>query len=169
MSTKEKLSSILFGKKGDQLIELTSPIKGQVIDITKVNDQVFSKQILGEGIAILPSEGTVYAPEDGYVKAIYPTNHAIGLVLSNGVQMLIHIGLDTANLEGVGFTSFVKANQKFKKGDILIEFDTGYILGKGYDIITPVIITNDDEFNSVETLNVNELVNTTDIVLNAYK
>ncbi len=169
MAKENKLATLLFGKKEHEVLEINSPIKGQVIDITKVNDQVFSKQMLGEGVAILPSEGAVYAPEDGYVKAIYPTNHAVGLVLTNGVQLLIHIGLDTVKLEGNGFTSHVKANQKFKKGDLLVEFDTGYILGKGFDIVTPIIVTNENEFDAVEVSNSTDLVEISDSILTVIK
>lgn len=164
-----KLTSLLFGKKGSELIEVTSPLKGKVIDIATVNDLVFSREMLGRGLAIIPSEGNLYAPENGYVKALYPTNHAIGLVFDNGIEMLVHIGIDTVKLDGVGFTSNLTANERFNKGDILIEFDTGFILGKGYDLATSVIVTNDNKYKTIEVQHVDQTVDTDSVILNVYK
>lgn len=124
------------------LEQIGSPIKGQIVPLEEVDDAAFSKKMLGEGLAIIPSEGEVYAPFDGTVKVMFQTGHAIGLESDTGIELLIHVGLDTVKLEGEGFTPRVKTGDKVRKGQLLLTFDIEDIKEKGYDLITPVVITN---------------------------
>lgn len=126
---------------------ITSPLTGEYIEINTLNDHVFSQELLGKGIAILPSEGRVYAPFDGQVVMLFHTSHAIGLVSDENVELLIHIGIDTVNLDGKYFSPKVKTGDSFKKGDLLIEFDLQGISKAGYELFTPVIVTNSDLFD----------------------
>ena len=116
--------------------------------MTEVNDPTFSGEILGKGVAIIPSEGKLYAPFDGEVSMVFETKHAIGLIKED-VEMLIHVGLETVSLEGKYFTAKVQAGDKIKKGDLLIEFDLDAIAKAGYDTITPVIVSNADDFANI--------------------
>lgn len=126
-----------------------SPIEGEVKALTEVNDQVFAQGIMGKGIAIEPKNGRVVAPFDGTVEALFNTKHAIGLKSNDGVELLIHIGLDTVNLEGKYFTAHIEPGQKIKTGDLLVEFDMDAIKGEGYEVITPVLVTNSDDYSDV--------------------
>ncbi|WP_295155132.1 PTS glucose transporter subunit IIA [uncultured Brachyspira sp.] len=133
----------LFSKK----IEIKSPIKGKLVDVTDVKDEAFSSKALGEGMAVIPEEGKVYSPVDGEVITTVNTNHAIGL-LSKGVEILIHIGMDTVKLGGKHFKCYVKEGDKIKAGALLIEFDKEEI-EKEYDITSPIIIPNFSELKSL--------------------
>ena len=145
---------------------LASPLSGKVIPLSEVTDAAFSSGILGKGIAILPDKGEVKAPADGTIQAIFPTKHAIGMVTENGVELLIHIGMNTVQLEGEGFTSRISEGMKVKKGDVLVTFDKDLIEGKGYSLETPVLITNaDDIVEIVETENT--FVKSGDVLLTA--
>ena len=125
---------------------ITSPVKGDIIPLTEVKDPTFAEGILGEGFAVIPTEGKVYAPFTGSCENIFDTLHALGLVSDNGVELLIHVGLETVNLNGAPFTAHVKNGQHFKKGDLLLEFDMDAIKKAGCEIQTPVIVTNADEY-----------------------
>lgn len=152
-----------YVEKGDVLtdsikrIKVTSPMNGIAKDLSKVDDPTFAEKLLGEGIAIEPKDGKVYAPFDGTVSSLFPTNHAIGLVSSDGVEMLIHIGLDTVKLKGKHFIAHVKQEQKVKKGDLLIEFDHKAIKAAGYDTIVPIVISNTDSYKRVDIVSLNEV------------
>ena len=126
------------------MINLHSPLKGEIVPLSEVNDPVFAQGMMGNGIAIQPTEGKVVAPFDGCVLMIFQTNHAIGLVDENGVEVLIHIGMDTVELKGQGFTPRIEEGQSFKTGDTLIEFDIEFIKQAGYPTVTPIVITNSD-------------------------
>ena len=115
-----------------------------------VNDPTFSEEILGKGIAIVPAEGKVYAPADGEISTVFPTGHALGLTTEDGIELLIHIGLDTVQLNGQHFTIKTEAGKKVKKGDLLVEADLEKIKEAGYDVITPMIVCNTTDFASVE-------------------
>lgn len=128
---------------------IIAPIKGEVVNISEVNDSTFNSELMGKGVAIKPTEGKLYAPFDGTVGMLFHTKHAIGLISENGTELLIHIGLETVTENGNGFKSYVNNNDSFKKGDLLIEFDLD-MLSKKYDMITPIIITNSDSLDSIE-------------------
>lgn len=126
--------------------DLLSPLDGEVIALRNVKDEAFALGAIGQGLAINPSSGRVVAPFDGTVTALFPTKHAIGLTSDNGMEVLIHIGLDTVQLEGEHFTSHVAQGDKVKRGDLLMEFDIKAIKDAGYEVQTPVVITNKDDY-----------------------
>lgn len=126
-----------------------SPVKGNVIPLSEVKDEAFSSGILGKGAAIIPEEGVVYAPADGEISAFFPTGHAIGIKTTDGLELLIHVGMDTVQLDGKGFTPLAKAGDKVKKGQKLLEFDKELIKAEGYSTVTPVLISNFDQFDEI--------------------
>lgn len=126
----------------DKKIPVYSPIEGTLLSLSDVPDPVFSSGAMGKGVGIEPTIGRAVAPFDGTVTMIFPTSHAIGLTSEDGVEVLIHIGLDTVQLEGKHFTAHVKDGQAIKKGDVLVEFDIASIKDAGYKLTTPVIVTN---------------------------
>lgn len=144
--TEEKSVSI---NSADGQISIKSPVIGEAKDLSEVDDSVFGKECMGKGIAIVPREGKIFAPFDGVVEAFFNTKHAIGLKSKDGVEVLIHVGIDTVNLEGKYFTDKVKQGDVVKAGDLLLEFDIESIKKEGYDTITPVIITNTDSYSDV--------------------
>ena len=123
-------------------ITISSPLKGEVVPLTEVKDETFASEMMGKGIAINPTEGKVVSPINGTVQMIFKTKHAIGLKSEDGAEILIHIGMDTVQLDGKHFTAHVKDGDKVKVGDTLVEFDMDAIKKEGYELITPVIITN---------------------------
>ncbi|MGT2751202.1 sucrose-specific PTS transporter subunit IIBC [Streptococcus orisasini] len=131
---------------------LAAPLAGDVVDLTAVNDPVFSSEAMGKGVAIKPSGDTVYAPVDGVVQIAFDTGHAYGIKSDKGAEILIHIGIDTVSMEGNGFEQKVKAEQKVKKGDVLGTFDSAKIAQAGLDNTTMFIITNTADYTSVETV-----------------
>lgn len=133
----------------DKQITITSPITGEVVDLEKVPDEMFASHMLGEGVAIIPKNGKVFSPYDAKISAIMPSKHAIGLLLDNGVELLIHVGIETVNLQGKYFDLKVQQDQLVQTGDLLLEFDKEAIEKAGYQTITPVIVTNSAEFQNV--------------------
>ncbi len=131
--------------KKNKIVELVSPMTGKIIPIEEVPDKVFSDKMIGDGVAIEPLDGKIVSPVDGKVTTIFPTNHAIGLVTKEGLEILIHIGLDTVELNGLGFKRLTEKDAKVKKGDPLMEFDPKLVEEKGKSPITPIIITNMDK------------------------
>lgn len=127
-------------------IQILAPVTGTVKEITEVPDNTFAEKMLGDGMAIIPSEGKVYAPADGTVVSIMDSKHGIMFVTNQGVEILIHIGLETVNLRGKYFTQHVKNGEKVKAGELLVEFDRDAIRNEGYDLITPVVVTNMDNY-----------------------
>lgn len=123
-------------------IELFNPIEGEVIPIEDTPDKVFAGKMLGDGFAIKPHDNKVYSPVSGEIKLFFPTLHAIAIETQEGVEVLVHIGVDTVELEGEGFTGHVEVGDKVKKGDLLVSFDKDIIESKAKSSITPVIITN---------------------------
>ncbi len=117
-----------------------------------MKDETFAGEILGKGMAVIPSEGKVYAPFDGTVETIFPTGHAVALKSAQGVEALIHVGMDTVKLNGKYYTAKVQDGASVKKGDLLVEFDLDGIRGEGYDVTTPVVITNTDEYAQVKAV-----------------
>nr|WP_256500289.1 PTS glucose transporter subunit IIA [Rothia sp. P3C3.S176] len=135
-----------------EVIELHAPIEGTAVALSDVPDPIFAAGKLGEGVAIEPTGTTVVAPAAGKVAATYPSGHAVGLKLENGIELLIHVGLDTVNLDGKGFSVKVAKGDVVAAGDVLIEFDPEVIKEAGYPLITPVIVTNTRKFAEVKGL-----------------
>lgn len=133
-------------KQGD---DVSAPVAGTVKALEEIEDEAFSSGALGQGIAIEPAEGKIYSPVDGEITTFFPTGHAIGLTSENGVEILIHVGMDTVKLDGKGFTPKAKQGAHVKKGDLLLEFDINLIQKEGYSIVTPIIITNTDDYSNV--------------------
>ena len=130
-------------------IALSTPVEGEVIPLSEMNDDVFAEELMGKGMAVIPTVGKVFAPFDCTVESLFKTNHAIGLKDENGVELLIHIGIDTVKLEGKYFNSYIKQGDVVKAGDLLIEFDKEAIKNAGYDITTAVIVTNTANYMDV--------------------
>lgn len=129
-------------KKKEKKVVLYKPIPGKVMDIDEVPDEVFSQKYLGDGLAVMPDEDIILAPCDGTVLHLANSFHAVAVGTAEGLEVLIHIGLDTVLLKGKGFTAFVKNGDPVKKGDKLVAFDRDYIEAQGKSLITPVVITN---------------------------
>lgn len=129
--------------------EVFSPLDGQLIPLQEVKDPVFSKGVMGPGIAIEPTSETVFAPADGRIITVFPTGHALGLAMDNGAELLIHIGLDTVGLEGKGFEKLIAEGDQVKKGDPLIRFDASVIKEAGLAATTLVIVTNAEAFTEI--------------------
>lgn len=129
--------------------DIVSPVKGHVLPLSEAKDEAFASEALGKGMVIIPEDGIVRAPFDAKVGALFPTNHAICLVGSNGVELMIHIGIDTVKLDGKGFEAFVHQDDMVKAGDMLIKFDIDTIKDAGYSEQTMVIVTNSDEFAEI--------------------
>ncbi|WP_099778042.1 beta-glucoside-specific PTS transporter subunit IIABC [Streptococcus suis] len=142
-----------------------SPLSGQILPLEKVNDATFSKKMLGDGVAIIPKDGKVYAPFDGAVTSLFPTKHAIGLTSDEGVELLIHFGLETVELKGRGFVSHVSDGEKVEKGQLMLEVDVEMLVAEGYDIVTPVVVTNTQEYLDVLLLSTKEEINYADDLL----
>lgn len=127
-------------------IQIFAPVSGTVKDITQVPDKTFADKVLGDGSAVIPEEGKIYAPADGTVVNIMDTKHGIMFETVQGVQLLIHIGLETVNLKGKYFTSHTENGARVKAGDLLVEFDLEALKAEGYNMITPVVVTNGDDY-----------------------
>lgn len=138
----------LFGSGG--ACEIASPLSGKITPIEQVPDPTFAQGILGKGVAILPAEGKIFAPANGTIEVMFDTGHAVSMTTEQGVEVLIHIGVDTVRLAGKHYKACCKAGDKVKKGDLLIEFDPEAIRAEGYENITPVVITNSDNFAHVK-------------------
>lgn len=131
-------------------IYINSPLKGTVVPLSQVPDDVFAGGLLGQGLAIEPEEGIVTAPADGEIAALFDTKHAIAIRTSEGAEVLIHVGMDTVNLEGKHYEAHVKSGDMVKAGDVLITFDIEKIKALGYSLITPVIISNTDQYSKIK-------------------
>lgn len=142
----------LFKKKEAAGISLAAPIKGKAVSMETVNDPTFSALMLGNGAAIIPEDGKLYAPADGTIDLVFDTLHALSMTSTDGVEILIHIGLDTVKLAGKGFTPHVKNGQAVKKGDLLFTIDLDTIKAAGYDTIIPVVICNTDNYSDVKKI-----------------
>lgn len=125
---------------------VSSPLQGKAIDLSEVKDEVFSQKILGDGIAVVPEKGELYAPADGVIESVFGTKHAISMKTAAGAELLMHIGMDTVKRDGKGFDPQVKDGEAVKKGQLLMKFDLDGIKADGYDVTTPIVVTNADEF-----------------------
>lgn len=144
-SLKEKFG---FGKKKGEV--LGAPIEGEAVELSKVSDPTFGEEILGKGVAIIPSVGKVVAPIDGTIAMVFDTKHAISMTSDSGIEILIHIGLDTVTLKGELFTAHVAAGDKVKAGDLLLEFDIEAIKAAGLETIAPMVICNTPDYSEIQ-------------------
>jgi len=149
-STVQSEKSILNDTSSSNML-IVSPMTGEIKPISEVEDQAFAQELMGKGIAIVPTEGKVYAPFDGVVEALYRTKHAIGLKANNGVEILIHIGVDTVSLKGKYFNAHIKQGETIQAGDLLVEFDPDGIRSAGYNTITSIVVTNMQQYGDVLT------------------
>ena len=148
---EEKENSLILKEGNNDIdsIEISSPMEGKVVSLSEVPDSTFADGLVGKGLAIIPSSGIVKSPFKGRVTTIIPTKHAIGLTSNEGIELLIHIGIDTVKLKGDGFTLKVDKGQEVNIGDELIEFDIDLIKEQGLDLISPIVVTNIDKFPNV--------------------
>lgn len=151
------------------VLNLTSPLTGKCVPLSEISDETFASGALGLGAAIIPSEGILKAPCDCTVSMCFPTSHALGLTSDDGLELLIHVGIDTVKLNGEFFKPLVKEGDKVSIGTPLLEFDIAMIQGAGYDIVTPVIVTNTDDYTEVKELAANTEVQTGDPILSVVK
>ncbi|AJO16973.1 MULTISPECIES: beta-glucoside-specific PTS transporter subunit IIABC [Bacillus] len=145
--TEKEAEQGVFAEKLGADETFKSPVIGQMISLSDVEDDIFSSKVMGEGIAIIPSKGELYAPVDGEISLLFETNHALGMKTANGVEVLFHIGIDTVQLEGKFFKPWVQAGDQVKAGDLLIQFDLEKIKEAGYDPVTLAVITNTDQYD----------------------
>ena len=139
-------------RKKDKKHVLGAPAAGKAVSLKEVNDPTFSEGILGDGVAVIPSDGKIFAPADGTIGMIFETLHAVSLTTEYGAEILIHVGLDTVKLKGECFEGHVKAGDTVKKGDLLLTVDLEKVKAAGYDTITPMLICNTDNFAEVKGL-----------------
>ncbi|MGX9755340.1 beta-glucoside-specific PTS transporter subunit IIABC [Clostridioides difficile] len=144
---KEKVKEVKSTKLEKEIV--TSPIKGEVLNLSDIEDAAFASGVLGQGVAIIPSDGKVVAPVDGVVTTLFPSLHAIGILSDSGVEVLIHIGLNTIQLEGRGFEACIKQGDRITKGQTILNFDIDAIKESGYSVVTPIVITNSSQFLDV--------------------
>lgn len=135
--------------KTKERMVLVSPLEGKVVPLAEVPDQVFASGALGKGVAVEPSVGKLFAPADGTITTLFPTGHAVGLTTTDGAEILMHIGMDTVSLDGEGFEAAIKQGDTVKKGDLLVSFDIEKIKAAGLPVITPVVVTNTNEYLDV--------------------
>lgn len=148
-----------------QPVTVFSPLTGTIIPLNQVNDPTFASELMGKGIAIIPTEGKAYAPDDGEVVSLFRTKHAIGFQTDSGVEILIHIGIDTVKLDGQHFQAHVQAGSQVKKGDLLVSFDIEAIRQAGFEVTTPVIITNSDDYQNIQPIHQSETIEKGDVLL----
>lgn len=151
IETKNEITktNVTVRKSGRQV--LYNPIEGEIIDLSKVPEGAFSGKLLGDGFAVIPTGNKVYSPAEGEVIVLFPTKHAVVILTEEGLEVLVHIGINTSSLKGEGFSVHVEKGTKVKKGDLLITFDDEIIKKEGKSLISPIIITN---MNSVKGLSV---------------
>lgn len=137
--------------------ELVSPLDGELLPLSEVKDEVFSSGAMGEGVAIEPSQGVLHAPADGRVVMTFPTGHAIGMKTKDGAEILMHIGMDTVNLQGKGFETLVAKGDEVKAGDELVKFDIDEIHSAGYVVTTPIVVTNSKDYEKVSVVRQGEV------------
>ncbi|QOX61859.1 PTS glucose transporter subunit IIA [Anoxybacterium hadale] len=132
--------------------KIIAPISGDVLDLSHAPDPVFSQRLAGDGVLINPSDGMVVAPADGILSVIFKTNHAFGMKLENGTEVLVHIGIDTVKLNGQGFERIAEEGSSVKAGEPIMKIDRKFITESGFSLMTPVLITNPDETSSMNLL-----------------
>ncbi|MDB2109697.1 beta-glucoside-specific PTS transporter subunit IIABC [Clostridium paraputrificum] len=132
--------------------KINSPVEGTVKSLKEASDKTFAEEMLGKGALIIPREGKIFSPVDGTLETLFPTKHAMGLISNDGVEILIHVGMDTVNLQGKYFKAHKNAGDKVKTGELILEFDIEKIKEEGYSLETPVVVTNSNSYNKVELL-----------------
>ncbi|QLK86180.1 PTS glucose transporter subunit IIA [Staphylococcus sp. 17KM0847] len=157
----------LFGKGNEvkKEIEIFAPMTGEFVKLEDIPDPVFAQKMMGDGFGIKPSEGKVVSPISGVIDNVFPTKHAIGLKADNGLEILVHIGLDTVQLNGEGFETLVSSGDRVEVGDDLVTFDLDYIHQNAKSTISPVIITNINHVESHQIHDATELVRGTTQVI----
>ena len=137
-----------FKKKEKEEFKIVAPVDGDLILLGNVPDEMFSQKIMGDGFAVNPENGSVVAPISGVAETVFPTGHAVGITSPDGVECIVHIGLDTVELDGEGFTPKIKQGDKVKAGQPIVEFDKELIEGKGYKVVTMVVFPSgyEEEF-----------------------
>jgi sugar PTS system EIIA component len=157
----------LFSKKIEtRVVEIHSPLDGEAIPLEEVPDPVFAQKMMGDGLAIIPKNGKVVSPVNGKVVQIFPTKHAVGLVSEEGLEILIHIGLETVELNGKGFEVAVSAGETVKVGDPLLNVDLDYLEQKHKEIVTPIVITNMlNKAGELEYIAKNNVVTRGDVIM----
>ena len=156
LNKKEEVTTVDFS--------IYSPLIGNVVSLSDVNDPVFAQEMMGKGIAVFPTVGQVFAPCDGELISVFRTLHALTIKADNGAEIIIHIGLETVALDGQHFESHVQDGHRIKKGDLLLTFDLEQIKKAGYDLVTPVIVTNPTLFQRVEETK-KDVVNSGDLLM----
>ena len=139
----------VFKKKMEGVV-ISSPMSGKVVALSEVPDPVFADGIMGQGIAIDPTDGCVCAPFDGTVSTLFPTGHAVGLTSAEGIEVLIHVGMDTVKLDGKHFEKLVSDGDHVKQGDVLLQVDIDAVKTEGYATITPIVICDPKEYTDIQ-------------------
>lgn len=142
--------SSLKNKTVSKIIQIFSPLSGEILSIKNVPDVVFSKKIVGDGVAICPTSNIIVSPIDGKIGKIFRTNHAFSIISDDGIELFVHFGIDTINLKGNGFKRIINNNKFVRRGDAIIEVDLDFISKNAKSIITPVIISNIEKFNKIK-------------------
>lgn len=154
----EKKSETTTNPEKGLRYNLQSPLSGSIVPLSEVKDPVFSTGAMGKGIAIIPENGELRAPADGTISTIFPTGHAVGMTTDEGIEILMHIGMDTVELAGKGFEALVKQDDHVKTGDLLVKFDIEEIKNAGYSVVTPIVVTNTNEFTDIIDFNQKEII-----------
>lgn len=160
VSEQQKTDTSSISKQKNIVTEqntIYSPLHGTAIALHEVKDDTFANEVLGKGMAIIPKEGTVVAPFNGTVETLFETKHAIGLMSEDGIELLIHIGINTVELNGTHYTAHISEGESIKAGQLLISFDKAGIQQAGYDITTPIIITNSDDYDTITVIKTGEV------------
>jgi len=135
----------MFGFFKKKQVEIVSPVDGSLVELEDINDQVFSKKLVGDGVAIVPSSRTITSPIDGVVTRIFPTKHAFMITSPSGIEVMVHVGLDTVDLNGEGFICLVKEGDTVSQACPILEVDFEFLKSKNKDIVIPIIVTSDKE------------------------
>lgn len=144
------LKKLFGGNNEAEREQILSPAEGKTVPLSEVNDPTFSQEILGRGVAVIPSRGRIVAPADGILTVVFETKHAISITTDKGAEIIVHVGLDTVNLKGEHYTAYKNQGDRVKAGDLLLEFDMEAIKAAGYDVITPVIVCNTPDYPDME-------------------
>ncbi len=151
--------------KKEKKIILKAPFDGKIINMEKVPDKVFAQNIVGYGVAIKPSSSLIISPIEGKILQVFPTLHALGIETDEGLEVLVHLGIETVNLQGKGFTCLVKKGQKVKSGDKLMKVDWPFVEKNAVSTISPIIITNKERIKEIKILNKNRIKAGQDIIM----